>query len=144
MGCSSSSNSTSGVHQSPSFYLTIKPREGLPFKLRVNKEELVRDIKKRIAQAGTPFDQQRLLYNGIQLEDHTSLAENNITLDATLQLVVKLTAPPKEEVKYAPKLSQLVSNDPNDPANYKPQLLVNNVQNVLTDEQLAAANSIQG
>jgi hypothetical protein len=145
MGCSQSNEVTKPTASRINkrrimFTLTIKPRQGKPFKVQAHKDNLIRDVKKMINDPeGSAFNERRLLYNGIQLDDATTLEQNNITFDATLQLVIKLAGNSsenlRESVKYAPRLSKLV--DDSDPAQYKPNLVGNRVDN-LTDEQMAA------
>lgn len=59
--------------------------------LLVDPEGTVGDVKAQFRdKAGTPVDQQRLIYGGHELEDMKTLKEYNIEKDSTLHLVLRL------------------------------------------------------
>lgn len=69
----------------------IRTLTGKIITFRVDIEEHICYLKTRIQdKEGIPFDQQRLIYDGRQLEDHKKLSDYNIQQESTLHLVLRL------------------------------------------------------
>ena len=69
----------------------IKTLTGKTLCLSVNSNDTVNEIKQKIQQKeGIPLEQQRLVFNGKQLEDNLKLGEYNISNDSTIHLVLRL------------------------------------------------------
>lgn len=76
----------SGVKQ-----IYIKTLQGKNITLEVNDDDTIESIKKKITDIeGIPQDQQRLVFNGKQLEDANTLKDYNIDADSTIHLVLRL------------------------------------------------------
>ena len=59
--------------------------------LKVKTSDTVAKVKAKIQdKEGIPFDQQRLIYDGKQIEDHNPLSAYNVHENATLHLVISL------------------------------------------------------
>lgn len=70
----------------------IKKLSGIEFTLYVKPSELISDVKARILyKDGVPYNQQRLIFNGKQLEDGTTLLDYNIKEDSIIHLVHRLS-----------------------------------------------------
>jgi len=69
----------------------IKTLAGQTITLEVDDNDTIDSIKKQIAdKEGIPVDQQRIVYNGKQLEDGSTVSSYNIVSDSTLHLVLRL------------------------------------------------------
>eukprot|EP00980_Cylindrotheca_fusiformis_P025861 scaffold14741_cov135-Cylindrotheca_fusiformis.AAC.11 len=74
----------------------VKTPEGKTIPLQVEPNDTVEDVKKKVEQkAGIPVDDQTLLFDGDELDDPTTLSDNNIKHGDTLNL-----APMKIYVKH--------------------------------------------
>ncbi|WP_314916432.1 ubiquitin-like protein [Pseudomonas helleri] len=72
--------------------LTIKTLTGKNLALEFDDSETTIDaVKEEISyQEGVPTDQQRLIYNGMQLEDGRTLGDYNIPDKAVIHVVLRL------------------------------------------------------
>ncbi len=69
----------------------IKTLQGTTLTLDVADNESIGSIKNRIHEKqGIPQDQQRLVFNGKQLEDNMTIQDYNIQADANIHLVLRL------------------------------------------------------
>jgi ubiquitin len=69
----------------------IKTLSGKNITLDINDSNTIGSIKQMICdKEGIPCDQQRIVYNGKQLEDNQTIGNYNICNEATLHLVLRL------------------------------------------------------
>ena len=69
----------------------IKTLQGKSITLEVNDDDTIESVKKKINDIeGIPLDQQRLVFNGKQLEDANTLKDYMIDADSTIHLVLRL------------------------------------------------------
>ncbi|KAL2921984.1 Ubiquitin receptor RAD23b [Bienertia sinuspersici] len=85
--------------------LTIKTLKGSHFEIRVQPNDTVMAVKKNIEDVqgkdNYPCGQQLLIYNGKVLKDETTLAENSVSEDGFL--VVMLSKSANKSLKKNPK-----------------------------------------
>lgn len=71
--------------------LCIKTLTGKTCSIEFSQTDTVESVKEKIRQKeGIPVDQQRLVFNGKQLEDGHTLNEYNVKPGETVHLVLKL------------------------------------------------------
>ena len=76
---------------SPNINIVVKTLTGKTLKLTVDSEEHVEYLKLRVNEKeGIPVDQQRIIFDGIQLEDNQILSHYKIKNESTLHLVLRL------------------------------------------------------
>jgi len=69
----------------------IKTLQGKTICLEVDDNDTIDSLKKKIYEKeGIPEDQQRLVFNGKQLEDGCTIADYNIDADSSIHLVLRL------------------------------------------------------
>jgi ubiquitin C len=69
----------------------IKTLQGKNITLDVNDNDTISSIKDKIKDIeGIPCDQQRLVFNGKQLEDGNTIADYGIQADSSIHLVLRL------------------------------------------------------
>ena len=69
----------------------IKTLQGKNITIEVDDTDTIDSIKKQIYdKEGIPVDQQRIVFNGKQLEDNQTISNYNIGSDSTLHLVLRL------------------------------------------------------
>tara|TARA_B110000908_G_C10141109_1_gene396827 strand:+ start:508 stop:780 length:273 start_codon:yes stop_codon:yes gene_type:complete len=69
----------------------VKTLTGKSIVIDMNQNMTIGQVKAHIENIeNIPVDQQRLIYQGKQLEDQMTLGDYNITNDATIHLVLRL------------------------------------------------------
>ena len=69
----------------------IKTLQGKTITLDVNDSDTINSIKEKIQEnEGIPVDQQRLLFNGKQLEDGNTIEDYQIQPESSIHLVLRL------------------------------------------------------
>ena len=73
------------------FPIQIKSLTGKYTELKVHHKMTVSEVKNAIEQVDqTPFDQQRLVYNGKQLEDERTLDYYDIKQDTVIHIILRI------------------------------------------------------
>lgn len=73
------------------FSIQIRSLTGKETLIKVHHNMIVSDLKTMIEKIDqTPFDQQRLVYNGKQLEDDRTLDYYNIQKDAVIHIILRI------------------------------------------------------
>lgn len=82
-------NQTSQLVEGGQFY--VKALNGKNIMFSYSPSMTIYDIKQAISeQESIPIDQQRLIFQGKQLEDNKALADYSILSDSTIHLVLRL------------------------------------------------------
>lgn len=69
----------------------VKTLVGKSIPIDVTPDQTIREIKEKLFEKeGIPVEQQRFIYAGKQLEDEKTIADYNVTKDATFHLVLRL------------------------------------------------------
>jgi len=69
----------------------IKTLQGKTLTLDVSDDDTIQSVKNKIFEKeGIPVDQQRLVFNGKQLEDDKTIGEYNIQAESNIHLVLRL------------------------------------------------------
>jgi len=71
--------------------ISIKTLTGKTIYLNVKKNESIKKIKSQIQnKEGIPFDKQRLIFSGKQLEDEKTLNNYDVRKESVLHLLLRL------------------------------------------------------
>jgi ubiquitin C len=80
-----------GGHEGGTKQIFIKTLQGKTMTLDVADTDTIASVKQKIYdKENIPQDQQRLVFNGKQLEDNMTIADYNIQTDANIHLVLRL------------------------------------------------------
>jgi ubiquitin C len=80
-----------GGSEGTSKQIFIKTLQGKTMTLDVSDTDTIQSVKNKIFEKeGIPVDQQRLVFNGKQLEDNMTIADYNIQADSNIHLVLRL------------------------------------------------------
>ncbi|KAH7411940.1 integral membrane protein [Phaeosphaeria sp. MPI-PUGE-AT-0046c] len=120
------------AHQGPT-QIFVKTLTGTLGIFGVNLNESVKTLKARITSvSGVPIDQQRLLFNGKQMEESRTLAEYKIGRDSTIHFVLRLRGggEPVREMSIAVggKIHQVIREDHHEADGKHSRITVFNVQ----------------
>ena len=82
---------TDGTSSGGTKQIQIKTLQGKTMLMEVQDSDTIASLKARITdKEGIPADQQRLVFNGKQLEDANTISDYNIGNDANIHLVLRL------------------------------------------------------
>ncbi len=88
---STSESQISSGDGSGSKQILLKTLQGKTIPMDVNDSDTIGSIKQRIFEKeGIPVDQQRLVFNGKQLEDAQTVGSYGIEADSNVHLVLRL------------------------------------------------------
>jgi len=80
-----------GLDDDTTKQIFIKTLQGKTITINVKDSDKIESIKQQIfIKEDIPVDQQRLVFNGKQLEDGSTVAEYNIDTESTIHLVLRL------------------------------------------------------
>ena len=80
-----------GIYHFAGIQIFIKTLTGQTITLQVEGSGTVEDIKSEIQyKKNIPMDDQKLIFKGMQLENHSKLTDYDIQRESTLHLVLKL------------------------------------------------------
>ncbi len=93
-----------GGSEGTSKQIFIKTLQGKTMTLEVSDADTIQSVKNKIFEKeGIPVDQQRLVFNGKQLEDNMTIADYNIQADSNIHLVLRLRGGKKRGSKKTSK-----------------------------------------
>ena len=89
--------------------IIVKTLLGRTHTLDVNPSNTVRDVKEQIALLeNVPYDRQRLILAGLQLDDDRSLADYNVKENLLFHVVMRSLPVPQPVPQPAPQLERIV------------------------------------
>lgn len=75
----------------PDFPIQVRSLTGKHTEIKAHHKMTVAELKNKIQEADqTPLDQQRLVYNGKQLEDERTLDYYNIVKDSIVHIILRI------------------------------------------------------
>ena len=84
-------NDGEGSSSGGKFNILLKTLQGKTIPMEVANGDTIQSVKSRIHEKeGIPIDQQRLVFNGKQLEDQNTISDYGITSDSSVHLVLRL------------------------------------------------------
>lgn len=80
-----------GTSSGSKMNIFIKTLQGKSIPMEVLSSDTIQSVKSRILdKEGIPVDQQRLVFNGKQLEDTNTIGDYGVTSDSSVHLVLRL------------------------------------------------------